>query len=83
MGVKVVNPSRMSEPFSVARAKKLVNSVALRSMFIAGFAYNQMGRLARICSAGAAPDFLFCKQKQHASWLAEAAPPRTQLTSPQ
>ncbi len=34
----------MSEPFAVARAKRLVNSVALRSMFIAGFAYYEIGR---------------------------------------
>lgn len=32
------------EPFAVSRAKKMVNSVALRSMFIAGFAYYEIGR---------------------------------------
>lgn len=32
------------EPFAVLRAKKRVNAVALRSMFIAGFSYYEIGR---------------------------------------
>ncbi len=44
----------MSEPFIVARAKRLVNSVALRSMFIAGFAYYEIGRFGGVSVVGGA-----------------------------